>query len=127
VNAFYVVILVGTSLYLNSYLLSFLLAIDFAIKAFSSGVYSPLKQLSIQTASALQLPQKPTPLAPKKFAALLGFVFSLIIAACQVAQLTNSAYIFGGLLLICALLESACSICIGCYIYTFIYKFQIKK
>lgn len=125
--AFYTVIASALSLYLNSFAISFILAIDFFLRAFTNGNLSWLKHIAKQTVTLLKLPAKSIRLAPKKFAASLGFVFSLVLGTCQVFQLHTISLTVGGLLIACAVLESTFSICIGCYVYTFLLKFQKNK
>jgi hypothetical protein len=58
--------------------------------------------------------------APKRFAAALGLVFSLTITVLIFIQLTSLAYIIGGILVVCALLELVFKICLGCYVYNWV-------
>lgn len=102
----------------NYYAMIFLL-IDFAIRAFTSGNFSLLKQLAIQIAKTLSMPQKMTDLAPKKFAATLGFGFCLLISAVALLQLSSAALVLTSVLLIFAMLEGIFAICVGCYVYSF--------
>ncbi|RZK74795.1 MAG: DUF4395 family protein [Pedobacter sp.] len=67
--------------YLGIYAVLFLV-IDFATRAFTSGKFSLLKFFALNIAKGLKLPNKVTNLAPKKFAATLGFVFCLLISLC---------------------------------------------
>ncbi|RZJ79362.1 MAG: DUF4395 domain-containing protein [Flavobacterium sp.] len=95
------------------------LPIDFAIRAFTSGKLSPLKFIGLKLFKLTSLPTKLTDLAPKKFAATLGFVFCLVIG---VFYLFSQVYIALGLtivLLLFAILESVFAVCVGCYVYSF--------
>lgn len=65
----------------------------------------------------LQLIPKPIFAALKKFAASLGFIFSAFVFLFFVFQRYESDYITGSVLIFCALLESAFSICPGCYVF----------
>lgn len=122
--AFQTVVLTGIVIYYQSYLMALLLAIDFSIRAYSSGNLSLLKQIAMVISKALKISPKPIFAPPKKFAASLGFIFSLLIATLYVFQLNSFAIVVGGLLIFCAILESVFGICIGCYVYTFINKFK---
>jgi hypothetical protein len=60
------------------------------------------------------------PAAPKRFAAGIGFVFSLAIGWTFLSGWTIVTWCLSGMLLVCAVLESGFSICLGCFIYTFV-------
>jgi hypothetical protein len=108
----------------QNYFLALFLAIDFSIRAFTNGKLSVLKLIGTITAQLLKIEPKPIFAPPKKFAALLGFIFSLLIAALLFLQLNTIALTIGSLLIFCAILESVFGICIGCYVYTFISKIK---
>jgi len=104
-----------------------LLAIDFGIRAFTNGKLSLLKVIAIQVFSLFSFPIKMTDLAPKKFAAMLGFIFCLVISLCYVFNFEVLTLALTIVLLIFAILESIFSICVGCYFYTFILAITRKK
>lgn len=99
--------------------LSLFLTLDFAIRAFTV-LPSPLAAFSKKIAEASNLNPKPIFAPPKRFAATLGFIFSLTITVLIFIQLTFAAYIVGGILIVCALLESVFKICLGCYVYNWL-------
>lgn len=92
------------------------LTIDFALRAFSHWP-SPLAILAKGLLRLSNRSPKPIFAAPKKFAAGVGFTFVLITGVFLYFQLFTGAYILGGLLVLCAFLESIFNICVGCYIY----------
>ncbi|MFT3947466.1 MAG: DUF4395 domain-containing protein [Agriterribacter sp.] len=92
------------------------LALDFGIRTFTVQ-HSLLSLIAKSVARIFRLKPKPVFAAPKKFAALLGFIFSTTIFALVHFHLFTEAYIVGGILICCAFLESAFNICIGCYVY----------
>lgn len=102
----------------NYYAMIFLM-VDFAIRAFTSGKWSVLKAIALQVFKVFSLPTKMTDLAPKKFAATLGFVFCILISAVYVLQFDLAALVLTSVLLVFAVLESVFAICVGCYVYTF--------
>ncbi len=120
IAAFYVIIITAAALWFNSYIIIMLLAIDFALRAFTQGKASPLKFLSRQTVQLLKIKNKPTDAAPKKFAAGVGMVFCLAIACMQILNYLTAATAIGGVLLFCAVLEGAAGICLGCIVYTLV-------
>lgn len=125
--AAYVIILSITGIAADNYLLIALLCVDFAIRAFTKGYASPVRFMALQTVSLLNIKNKPVDAAPKKFAAGVGMVFCAAIAALLYAGLTTAAWVMGGILLICALLESAAGICVGCIVYTLLVLPFIKQ
>ncbi|MGF7232574.1 DUF4395 domain-containing protein [Arachidicoccus sp.] len=117
--ALFVFIFTMLGVFLNSVLIISLLVLDFASRAFFSGTASPLKILAKVISKWFKFNKKPVDVAPKRFAAILGFVFiSLILIFTLLHEniLVNS---FTVMLLACALLESAFGFCLGCFIYTY--------
>ncbi|MGV8093605.1 MAG: DUF4395 domain-containing protein [Mangrovibacterium sp.] len=98
---------------------AFLLAVDFALRAFTSQP-SPLAAVAKVIVHLSELKPKPIFAAPKKFAAALGFVFSLAVLILLYAKLVTGAYIVGGILILCAILESVFRMCLGCYVYNWV-------
>lgn len=93
------------------------LVIDFSLRSFDFGKYSPLGNLAEWLVKAFRLPYKGTDQAPKRFAARIGLAFVLLISALQLAAI--STLIPTGILVIFATLESVFGFCAGCYVYTF--------
>lgn len=114
-----VVIITSITLAYNWIILAIFLAIDFALRSFTR-VTSPLAYIAKSISSYLKLKQKPIFAPPKKFAAALGFIFSVLIAVFLYLNLFIPAYITGIILVLCATLESAFNICLGCYVYNWI-------
>lgn len=96
--------------------LALFLVIDFAIRAFTY-LPSPLAGAAKFLVKQFNLERKPVFAAPKKFAAGVGFVFSLSIFLLLQFELVTAAFVVGGVLVFCAVLESFFKICIGCYVY----------
>lgn len=122
VIALYTVIITAISLYFNLYALTFLLSVDFAIRAFTDGEYSVLRLLALKTVSVLKIQAKPVDAAPKKFAALLGYLFSINIFVFQFFDIAIVAQVLGVMLVSCALLEGVLAFCLGCVVY-----YQIER
>ncbi|MCX2475634.1 DUF4395 domain-containing protein [Pedobacter sp. MC2016-05] len=104
----------------SNYWVMFFLTVDFALRAFSSGKFSPMKFVAINLANAFSLKPKMTDLAPKKFAATMGFVFCLLITATFILNFLTVALTLTAIMIIFALLESLLGVCVGCYVYTFV-------
>lgn len=99
--------------------LAVMLAVDFALRSFTR-VTSPLAYIVKSVSRYLNIKPKPIFAPPKKFAAALGFIFSILIALFLYLNLLIPAYITGLVLIVCATLESAFNICLGCYVYNWI-------
>ncbi len=120
VIALFVFITCGIAVATRSYWLAWLLSLDFALRAFTY-FPSPLGVVVKAVRSAIPWKQQPVFAAPKKFAAGIGFVMALTLSAMLFFNANIAAYSVGSILLTCALLESAFSVCVGCYVYDLIF------
>jgi hypothetical protein len=125
--AFIVTIILGIGIVSKSVVIILLLGVDFAVRSFTSGEYSPVKFFAGKVIGILKIKYKPIEAEPKKFSAGLGFIFSIAIASSLFANDLILAYIISGLLATCALLEGAFDFCVGCYVYSFIIPFYKLK
>lgn len=117
--AFQVITILLLVLFNNSTYLLFILTADFAIRAFTF-LPSPLTFVAKLVVNLFRLKPKPIFAAPKKFAAAVGFVFSLSITVLLLLNLTKVAYIVSVTLILFALLEAVFKICVGCYVYNWL-------
>lgn len=124
--AFQVILLTALAIYFQNGFIAIFLAVDFAIRANSDGKFSLLRQIGISFTKILSIQPKPIPAAPKKFAASLGIVFSILVGVFYVLEFNLVALIIASLLILCAVLESVFSVCIGCHVYSFINQFKKK-
>ncbi|QNR85568.1 DUF4395 domain-containing protein [Pedobacter riviphilus] len=120
------VIAIACVVFSNYWAIVFLL-FDFALRAFTTGKFSVLKFIAIKISDGLSLSPKMKDLAPKKFAATLGFAFCLLITAVFLFDFYNATLIFTSIMIVFALLESLFAICVGCYIYSFLQIFTKKS
>jgi hypothetical protein len=95
------------------------LSVDFFLRAFTA-IKPPFALAAQQLAKALHLEVKPIYAAPKKFAAAIGFVFSVAISALLLSGFLETARVVTGVLIVFATLESVFGICAGCYVYSWI-------
>jgi hypothetical protein len=107
------------------------LSIDFFLRAFTS-IKPPFALISKEIARALHLEIRPIYAPPKKFAAAIGFVFSVAISASLLSGFTTTAIAVACILAIFATLESVFAICAGCYVYSWVVaplleKFKFEK
>src|SRR5580698_10316948 len=89
-TALWVLILVLGSLCINPLPIFIFLTIDFFVRAFNYGKYSPLNLLSSAVIKQFKIPNKPIDQAPKRFAAGIGFVLSAVIILLLLLQFTRS-------------------------------------
>ena len=125
--AFFVILFTSIGVYYNSYIIIGLLAIDFGIRAFTSGNFSPIRAGAKFVVKILSIQHKPVDGAPKKFAAGLGMAFCILIACFQFFNYIFAAQLVGAILIFCALLEGVIGFCIGCIVYSWIIFPWTKK
>jgi len=120
-------VLISTVVYILTKLIyiSVFLVIDFALRAFDLGKYSPLAIVSESLVKTLKLPFKQVYLPPKRFAARIGLLFSITILILQLISINNIAVSIT--LAFCATLESFFGFCAGCYVFSYLQKFKLIK
>lgn len=94
------------------------LALDFIIRAFIRSKYSLLATLARGIVSGLKLPRRMVDNAPKVFAARIGVLFSVVTTILFAANLIYAGIVVLSILLVCAILESVFSFCLGCWVYS---------
>jgi hypothetical protein len=120
IAAFFVIAVASLGIYFKSPLVFIALTIDFFLRTFTKGKYSPLKYASQKLSVYFRIPKSTVDAAPKKFAAGMGLVFSMIIAGLLYVQYGLYADVLATVILICAGLEGLKGFCLGCIIYTYI-------
>lgn len=118
-TAFLVIIVLAVALFLKWPYLVLLLVFDFIMRALGLSL-SPLALFSKSILKILGLKRRPIFAAPKRFAATLGSLFTLLVFLLMLNGLYDSAFAVGFLLIILASLESFFKVCVGCYLYQFI-------
>lgn len=98
------------------FLLPVLLAMDFGLRSFDLGRYSPFGNVANWLVKTLNLPYKGTDAAPKRFAARIGLAFGLLISALHLTGIPT--IVPTAVLAVFATLESVFGVCAGCHIYT---------
>ncbi|MDR2886470.1 MAG: DUF4395 domain-containing protein [Bacteroidales bacterium] len=125
VIAFFVIVVAVAGIYFRNYYVLALLAVDFAIRAFTGWKNASVLGLTARvTAAVLHIPNKPCDAAPKKFSAGIGMFFSLGMALFQFVQLYTVAAAIGAALLMCAFLECCFGYCLGCKVYSLLQLFR---
>lgn len=113
-----VVILASVGIFFNQPIIFLLLGCDFLVRGFYKKEYSFLRFVGIQITNALNFNIKLIDAAPKRFAAKIGFIFSLLILSLLLLQQLNVALILAIILIVCAVLESVFGYCLGCQFYS---------
>lgn len=111
------VILVGLFIYFKQPVYLYIAALDYFVRAFVDGQYSPLRFIANYIASFLRLKPRMIDKAPKLFASRVGFL--CLLCTCllfNVNMLTGSLVIaaFAGSLF---LLDALGIVCVGCLMY----------
>jgi hypothetical protein len=115
--ALIVLVPLGVSLALRSCWPALFLAGDFALRGFGGRRWSPLARFAQMLVASLGLSPRPSNAGPKAFAAKLGFGFSLTVALAFVAGNSILGISAGAPFALCAVLEGAFGICVGCRMY----------
>jgi hypothetical protein len=119
--AFFVAAIVVVALLTGFYPLLLLLAIDFFIRGFLENRKSPLALLALLVYNLGGFESPMIDRAPKAFAAKIGFALSSILFVSGLVSLSGLFVVLAVGLAVFAMLESLFAICVGCYIYTYLY------
>ncbi len=113
-------VLVLTIIFLatGSWIIIAFLTVDFFLRVNNWGKYSLLGVLSDAIIKQLNIKNKPTDRAPKRFAAGVGLLFATGILILSFFQLTTVVIIVAVVLAFFAFLESFVGFCAGCYVYS---------
>lgn len=125
-NALWVLILVAFSLFYAATPIYMFLAADFFLRGFHFEKFSLINWQSKNTIQQLNIPNKPTEQAPKRFSAAIDFIVSFIILILLQLHLYSIALGFKITFVILLCLESFAGICAGCYLFRLIKKNSIK-
>ena len=122
VTAFFVLLLGGTFLITNSWVIMAFLVIDFLLRANNLGKYSLLAILSDVVIKQFNIKNKPTDRAPKRFAAGVGLLFTAGILILTLLNLTTAVLIVTSVVILFAFLEAFLGFCAGCRVYSMLNK-----
>lgn len=127
-NALLVVALLGLVLLGTPFRwLTFLLAVDFGIRGFGNSRYSLITQITKPLVEVLNLPPRPINLAPKQFAARIGFTLSSLAAISFLAGWAVVGFFITSVILVFAFLEGGLGFCVACLLYPFVVRLQGDK
>jgi len=117
-TAFFVLALSLVYLKTGFWLIMAFLMVDFVLRAINLGKYSLLSFISDAVIKQLNIKPKMVDRAPKRFAAIIGVVFTAAILVSCILQLHTIAFSLAAVLSIFAFLESFFAFCAGCYAYS---------
>ncbi|WP_183572059.1 DUF4395 domain-containing protein [Mucilaginibacter sp. X5P1] len=117
-TAFFVLVLSVVYLITGFWLIIAFLLLDFTLRSFNLGKYSVLGFLSDAIIKQLKIKNKPADRAPKRFAAMVGVVFTLAILIAIFFTQTIVAVSLATVLSFFALLEAFFAFCAGCHVYS---------
>jgi hypothetical protein len=123
ITALFVLLLSSAYLIAGHWIIPLFLVVDFFLRGFGYGAYSPLNRLSGLLVKKLSIRNKPIDRGPKQFAAQIGFLLSDILLIAGAVELKGAAYCIVAVMILFSFLESALSFCAGCHVYTFLKKF----
>jgi Domain of unknown function (DUF4395) len=121
-TAFFVLTLAVIFLFTQLWIIPAFLVIDFFIRVNNWGKYSLLGILSVAIIKQVDIKNKPTDRAPKRFAAGVGLVFSTAILVFLLLNLAVVSIALAIVIVVFAFLESIVGFCAGCYVYTILKK-----
>jgi hypothetical protein len=116
-----VVVLVLLWFLTGSVIIPAFLIVDFGLRSLNYGKYSLLNLFSGFLIKAFPVSFKPVDRAPKRFAALVGCIFSFAIVVLSLLGIRLGAEILSAVLLLFAALEAFVRFCAGCHVYS-LYK-----
>ncbi len=123
--AFLVLVLTVVYLFTQWISVPAFLFVDFILRGFNWGKYSPLGFAADGIVDLLKFEVKPIFLAPKKFAAKIGALFTASLVILQLFGLDT--LIVGSILAIFAALESLAGFCAGCHVYNFLITIKLIR
>ena len=100
----------------------FILPVDFALRAWFRGRFSPVGQMNRYLVSSFKLGVSLINEGPKVFAARIGLILSVLAVGSFLAGFNLLAYGLGGILVLFSFLEAAFGFCVACKIYPFFFR-----
>jgi hypothetical protein len=123
--AFFILLLSATCFLTANWIIAAFLLIDFGTRVFNLYKYSLLAIVAGLLIKLFNIKNKLVDRAPKRFAALIGLIFSTAILATLLLDFIMTAKILLDILMIFAALESLAGFCAGCHVYTWLKRFRL--
>ncbi len=124
-NALVTFIVVSVFIFTPYKWILFFLPLDFALRAWFQGRFSPIGRMNNYLVRSLNLGESLINEGPKLFAARIGLILSAGSVISFFAGLTFIAYVLGGILVFFSFLEAAFGFCMACKIYPFVYRSRL--
>ncbi|MEW6173740.1 MAG: DUF4395 domain-containing protein [Bacillota bacterium] len=99
-----------------------ILCADFLLRCIAGSKFSPFAFISRFILHTAKVEPRMENAGPKLFAAKIGLVFSVIISVLFLVNWMLPAVVFAILFLFCAALEALFGYCLGCKMYSFLYR-----
>jgi len=125
ITAFFVLIMAIAFVFTSSWFVIAFLLVDFLLRIFNLNNYSLLALLSGFVVKRLSIKSKPVDRAPKRFAAIVGFIFLAAILITLFVHLILLSFILTAVLIVFALLEAFVGFCAGCYVYSLLISLKL--
>jgi hypothetical protein len=122
--AFFVFLIVLVDLIQPNIFLSLFLVLDFYCRAFLDGKLSVLSKMASQFEQYKWIGTKQVDRAPKRFAAMIGFMMSLFLSISVFLNFTILIDLIAYTFISFAFLEFAFGFCAGCFAYHFLQKIK---
>jgi hypothetical protein len=127
IGAALVILIVIAGLWQGRFWIPLLLAVDFGLRSRGWGSFSPIAQLSQALRSISGLQPLLINAGPKRFAALIGVIFSLSIAIALGLRHPRVALALAAVLILAASLEAFFGYCVGCKVYALLLNLRTRK
>jgi hypothetical protein len=122
VVAILVAITALTGILFQSPFIFFFLAYDFFVRGFDRKQWSLFRLIAVKAVSIFEFKPKLIDAGGKKFAARIGFIFSVILTISALLVWPVVVVVFGGVIVLFASLESAIAFCVGCRLHSLFLK-----
>ena len=116
-NALVTALLVAVYFIFNFPIALWILMIDFAIRGFIDGKYSPISRMNMWIVKQLKLSNKIINAGPKIFAAQVGLILSIFAIIATITNCSTICIVFAATLGFFSFLESAFGYCVACKLY----------
>ncbi len=116
-NGLVTALLIAVFFVFNFQIALWVLMIDFAIRGFVDGKYSPICRMNIWIANKLNLSPKIINAGPKIFAAQVGLFLTIIALVSTMTNFTTICIVFASVLGFFSFLESFFGYCVACKLY----------
>jgi hypothetical protein len=124
--ALFALILSLSAIYTNSLVITLILLYGFTARVLYGPRFEPFARLTLHVIIPIfKIGDIPTPGIPKRFAQLIGFLFSLTASTLLYLGYNLEFTITLSILSFFAFLESAFGFCAGCYVFGYLMKWGI--